>query len=135
VSNHENPHPDEYERQTVDLSADDWRRKGLAQTAPTPARTLAEELRHEARLPEHVHLSMNSNRVGDLCRSAASALLASEARCERLEKALREIESWLDGVRNETDRNRFERRWNDLQDEAAWWRVQALSALAPKERS
>lgn len=42
---------------------------------------------------------------------------------------LREIEQWLDGIRTETDRARFERRWNTLQDEAAWHRYQLSLVL------
>ena len=48
----------------------------------------------------------------------------------RLAKTLKIIEAWLDGVRNERDRTRFEQRWNTLQDEAAELRVLILRALA-----
>ena len=43
---------------------------------------------------------------------------------------LKKLAIWLDGVRNETDRTRFEQRWNTLQDEAAELRVLILRALA-----
>ena len=42
---------------------------------------------------------------------------------------LTKVESWLDGVRNEQDRTRFEQRWNTLQDEAAELRVLILQAV------
>ena len=46
-----------------------------------------------------------------------------------LHDVLTKIETWLDGVRNEPDRTRFEQRWNDLQDEAAELRVLILRAV------
>ena len=48
----------------------------------------------------------------------------------QLISVLTKVESWLDGVRNERDRTRFEQRWNDLQDEAAELRVLILRVLA-----
>ena len=50
--------------------------------------------------------------------------------CEARANVLTKIEQWLDGVRNEQDRTRFEQRWNTLQDEAAELRVLILRALA-----
>ena len=52
---------------------------------------------------------------------------------QQVVEALRAIAAWLDGVRNERDRARFEQRWNDLQDEAAELRVSALDALTLTE--
>ena len=46
-----------------------------------------------------------------------------------LREVLTTVEAWLDGVRNEPDRTRFEQRWNTLQDEAAELRVLVLRAL------
>ena len=43
---------------------------------------------------------------------------------------LTKIEAWLNGVRNERDRTRFEQRWNTLQDEAAELRVMIHEVLS-----
>lgn len=48
----------------------------------------------------------------------------------RLAKTLRTLEAWLDSVRNEQDRTRFEQRWNTLQDEAAELRVMIHEVLS-----
>lgn len=54
---------------------------------------------------------------------------------------LRECERWLDGVRQERRRERFEREWNTLQDEAAALAhfarkdLAALDALAAREET
>ena len=47
-----------------------------------------------------------------------------------LREVLTTVEAWLDGVRNETDRTRFEQRWNTLQDEAAELRVMIHEVLS-----
>ena len=47
-----------------------------------------------------------------------------------LVKVCKTVEAWLDGVRNEPDRTRFEQRWNTLQDEAAELRVLIQRILA-----
>ena len=60
--------------------------------------------------------------------SVSYALKALEA-YEHLRSILPAVEAWLDGVRNERDRTRFEQRWNTLQDEAAELRVLVLRAL------
>jgi hypothetical protein len=52
-----------------------------------------------------------------------------------LRSALAECERWLDGVRQCRDRDRFEKRWNTLQDEAAWLAHIARKALAPPSPS
>lgn len=49
---------------------------------------------------------------------------------------LAQCESFLDGLRRERDRTRFERRWNDIQDDAATlahYARAALSAPPPPE--
>ena len=53
----------------------------------------------------------------------------AEKEYHRLVKVVKTIEAWLNGVRNERDRTRFEQRWNTLQDEAAELRVMIHEVL------
>ena len=64
------------------------------------------------------------------CAEQSCTIRQLEAQLVSLIQGLTKVEAWLDGVRNETDRTRFEQRWNTLQDEAAELRVLILRALA-----
>jgi hypothetical protein len=55
---------------------------------------------------------------------------APKAEPSDVRSALIECERWLDGVRQSRDRDRFEKRWNTLQDEAAWLAHIARKVLA-----
>ena len=81
-----------------------------------------------AKISQHPQAQREINLIAEAILYAERRGYREGAKAQR--NVLGQVEAWLDGVRNEQDRTRFEQRWNTLQDEAAELRVLILRALA-----
>jgi len=75
------------------------------------------------------HATVADSAAPETERAAPAPFAPPDEPCS-VRSVLIECERWLDGVRQERDRDRFEKRWNDLQDDAAWLAHIARKVLA-----